>query len=171
MFRVIHPNRWFFWTIAFLVIVGSGLTFLIKKEGEDFVREMTELGVVGSATWRTYHSPAGDFILRYPQTWQVEIDRFDSHTVTLENPQNFSENITVAVTKPINEKLIRESLVTNGEKKVVIDGQPGAWLYGSDKSDKVTANAILVAKAGKLYFISGSARQFERIAWSFRFEK
>ena len=27
MFRVIHPNRWFFWTIA--ILVGTGLVILI----------------------------------------------------------------------------------------------------------------------------------------------
>jgi len=31
MLRVIHPNRWFFWTIAALIVAGFGTMVLIQK--------------------------------------------------------------------------------------------------------------------------------------------
>ena len=167
MFRVVHPNRWFFWTIALVLIVGSTLVFYIYKSGEEWQRQMD--GVFEPPAWRTYTSPALGLSVRYPAGWQVEIDRLDANTVSLENSKDFSENIAITLADPENETLIRESLTIDSEKEIVIDGKKGAWVRSADARDKAAANAILIEHRGVLYFIAGSARQFEKIVKSIKF--
>ena len=176
MLRVIHPNRWFFWTIAALIVAGFGTMVLIQKA----LLEIDEHAAVISSSgprwidpdypgWHSIRPEGFGLSLKYPQGWQVEIDRFDAGTLTLENSKDYSENITITVTDPKNEKLIRQSLQVESEEDMVIDGEKGAWLKGADARDTATANVILVKHAGKLYSLAGDARQFEKIVGSVRF--
>lgn len=177
MFRVIHPNRWFFWTIAAILIVGLVVIYYLQQTVEELNEHSTAIST-GSAMfwsdpqypgWHSFRPEGFGLSLKYPPLWQVEIDRLDANVVTLENPKNFDENISITMTKPTSEKLIRQSLKIDSESPITVDGEKGTWIRGADAKDKATANVILVQHNSKLYYIAGSALQFEKIVGSIHF--
>lgn len=177
MFRVIHPNRWFFWTVSLLFIIGLGLLAYIEQSIQELSERSTALTQPASESvsdpsyfgWKVYRSTALGFAVKYPPSWQIEVDPLDSSTINLENPKNFNENIAVSRVSPKLEKLIRDSLAIASETDIVLDSYPGVWIKSRDTSDKATSNVILVKKDGRLYSIAGSARAFEKIIAGFRF--
>ena len=166
MFRIIHPNRWFFWAIA--VSLGTGL-FLIWNIQESNNEFYAQTSVLETNVWRTWRSEILGISVRYPAGWQVDIDREDTHNVYLENSQNFHENISIAIRAQSLEATIRQSLGSSSETGIVIDGEPGRWLKGDDKGDQATSNVILVRHNSQLYYIAGSARVFNKIVKSMKF--
>lgn len=160
MFRVIHPNRWFFWTIA--VLLGVGL-FVIWSVEEAGLKWYDQPITTEKSVWRTWSSNVLGISVRYPALWQIEIDPDDAYNVYLENSQNYHENISIASRDPSLEAAIRLSLKTSSEKAVAIDGESGRWLQGDNQDDQATSNVILVNHNGKLYYIAGSGRSFEEI--------
>ena len=169
MFRVIHKNRWFFWTIAILLIAGLALVFSIFQDSEYYEEFAREFAQYTTQNWHTYRSPVLGISVRYPAAWQIEIDPTDAKTVYFENSKDFSENISVSVREPALAKVIRDSLKIESEEEVEIDGVPGVWIRGKDVKDRATSNVVLVRRAGKLYYIAGQARSFERIVKGIRF--
>lgn len=169
MFRVIHPNRWFFWTIALLLITGTSMVLYIHGVSQEFERQ-AEDNAGGPAVWRIYSSQALGLSVRYPPLWQIEIDRFDEQVFYLENPENFEENISFAATEPNLEPVIRQSLKFDAEKSVVVDGRTGRWLSGENANDSATRNVVLVRNGGRLYYIAGQSAQFQRILKTVRFK-
>lgn len=168
MFRTVHPNRWFFWAVACLIIVGLSLILYIQVTGEEFERQ-TQDATFGPAAWHTFRSRELGLSVRYPPGWQIEIDRFDARTFYLENPGNYDENISFAVTDPTLEKVIRQSLDYESEKDIVIDGMAGVWLGSKVPKDQATRNVVLVIRNRQLYYFAGQAKHFERIVESVRF--
>ena len=91
MFRIIHPNRWFIWTIAlivmiFIVVWGAVERYAIEQETETagqnslLGRETSKLDTTG---WKTYRGENFGLVnsvglelpgleLRYPPEWKVE---------------------------------------------------------------------------------------------------
>src|SRR3989338_2032500 len=120
MFRIIHKNRWFFWAIAILLIAGLTLVFLIFKDSayyEELAREFAQYNV---NNWRTYRSETLGISVRYPSSWQIEIDPGDAKTVYFENSKNFGENISVSVRYLGMERVIRNSLKVASEGEVMV---------------------------------------------------
>lgn len=178
MLRVIHPNRWLFWTIAALIIAGFAVMVLVQQallEIDEHVAQISNSGPrwidPDYPGWHSFRPEGFGIAIKYPAGWQVEIDRFDANTLTLENSKDFDENITITVADPKTEKLIRQSLKIESEEDILIDGEKGARLRGEDAQDKATANVVLVKHNGKLYFLAGAAEQFERILASVKFTK
>ena len=176
MFRVIHPNRWFFWTIAALIVAGLLTMFYLQKTILELNQHSAGIESVGPQWvdpkypgWHILRPEGFDLSIRYPSGWQVELDRFDANTFSLENSENFEENVTITVTDPKNEKLIRQSMRIESEEEVVIDRQKGTWLHGADTRDQATANVVLIRGDNRFYSITGSAAQFEKIVGSIRF--
>jgi len=169
MFRVIHHNRWFFWTITVLIIAFLALIFLILKDTayyEEFAREFAQYTV---NNWRTYRSSALGMSVRYPSSWQIEIDQDDSQTVHFENSKDFSENISVSVKELGLESVIRNSLKISSEEEVFVGGIRGTWIKGSNPRNPATSNVILVRRGDRLYYIAGQAKAFEKIVDRIRF--
>ncbi|MBI4050232.1 MAG: hypothetical protein HY398_02165 [Candidatus Doudnabacteria bacterium] len=167
MFRVIHPNRWFFYVIAFLAATALVLEIFILKTVSDLERTSDELAH-SEVFWKTFRSQDLGFSLRYPPGWQIELDRLEPRSVTLENPQNFGENISISMTTPKYEAIIRSSLKVFSEEKATVGGLPAAWLKG-DPRDRATNNVILIHKDAELYYIAGSSPVFDKIIESFKF--
>ncbi|MDZ4243906.1 MAG: hypothetical protein U1C57_02270 [Candidatus Doudnabacteria bacterium] len=169
MFRIIHHNRWFFWTIAVLLFAGLGLVLFIFKDAqyyEEFAREFAQYSV---NNWRTYRSSALGIAVRYPSSWQIEIDQDDSMTVYFENSKDFSENISVSVKELGLESVIRNSLKISSEEEIFVGGIRGMWIKGSNPRDPATSNVILVRRGDMLYYIAGQAKAFEKIVDRIRF--
>lgn len=162
MFKVIHPNRWFFWTIAFLVACGLFLLSAIHQTSLELDELTAELAFPASSGWKVFHSAEMGFEIRYPATWQVESDRLDA-TLTFHNPKNFSENLSLAVTEPKYQKMIRDSLVIKSEREVLIDGYKGTLI------DEKTTSVVLIIANQKLYYLAGETSLFEKILKSIRF--
>lgn len=166
MFRIIHPNRWFFWTIAILLGISLFVLWSIEEANQEFLD-----APIASDTniWRTWRSEALGISVSYPAGWQIEIDRDDAQNVFLENSQNYKENISITVRKPSLESAIRESISIVSESTVMVDDEQGSWLKGDAEDDQATSNVILVEHDEKLYYIAGSARVFKKIIDSVRF--
>lgn len=170
MFRVIHPNRWFFWTIAMIIAAGLGLLFYIQRSANEFNRYSEDLSQQ-LATWRVFRSEPLGIAVRYPAFWQIEIDPSDAKTVMLESSQNFSENISISRIKPNLEPVIRSALKIDSESDITIDGVKARWIKGQERKDLATSNVILLKKGGDLYYIAGSANQFKKIVTGIKFIK
>ncbi|MDP3741249.1 MAG: hypothetical protein Q8R08_02885 [bacterium] len=168
MFRVIHPNRWFIWTLVFLLAASFLVMFWIQSYLLEIEREAYE-GQNLIRGWKTYSSSELGISVRYPEAWQVEIDRELPHYFALVNPNDFNENISFNVTKPELENVIRSSLKIAAEERVTIDNLEGRFLKGLDSLDIATSNIILIKKGDKLYQIAGDSKNFEKIAKSVRF--
>ena len=67
------------------------------------------------------------------------------------------------------ESVIRDSVGPYSEMVVEIDGSQGSWLQKTESSDKALSNVVLIRKSGKLYYIAGSARAFEKIIKGIKF--
>lgn len=52
---------------------------------------------------------------------------------------------------------------------VEIDGSQGSWLQKSGSSDKALSNVVLVKRSGRLYYVAGFARSFEKIIKGIKF--
>lgn len=169
MFRIIHLNRWFFWTITILLAVGLVLFILILEAISDFEEQASKTVFMEGENWKLFRSEELGLRLRYPSSWQIEIDPLEPLTFSLENPKNFNENITVSVVQPQLEKVIRQSLNIASEEKVIVDGRSGVWIKSQDKKDRATSNVILVKNAGRLYYIAGQAQVFKRIIRDIKF--
>lgn len=85
MFRIIHPNRWFIWTIAlivmiFIVVWGAVERYAIEQEysytGDEIyysvrLHKKTSPSAVDTSSWKTYRDEEYGFELQYPQEWLV----------------------------------------------------------------------------------------------------
>ena len=80
MFRIIHPNRWFIWTIAlivmiFIVVWGAVERYAIEQETETagqnslLGRETSKLDTTG---WKTYRNEEYGFEFKYPVDWSED---------------------------------------------------------------------------------------------------
>jgi len=167
MAKIIYPNRWFLWTVTFLIAVGILLILSIRKAALDF--EQQAVLNYEAAAWKTLASNALGISVRYPPGWQIEIDQQDGRSVYLENSNDYSENISISVREPQLEPVIRAALRIATEKSVTIDGQKGRWLVGRDYADPATTNVILLAYKDRLYYIAGTAKTFERIVTGIKF--
>lgn len=169
MFRVIHPNRWFFWTIAILLAIGLGLLVNVYKASEEFENQASNLAMENDKSWKRYSSAELGITLRYPHYWQIEIDREAANTVSFQNPEDFDENITISAVDPKYREIIRNSLSIASESKIEIGGNIGTRIESKNPKDTAVSTVILVEHEGKLYEIAGQAEEFERIVNSIRF--
>ncbi|MBI4050396.1 MAG: hypothetical protein HY396_00250 [Candidatus Doudnabacteria bacterium] len=170
MLRIIHPNRWFFWTIVILLTAA----FLLLYASVETIKSLDELtaGLTGSLVrlWKTFASQALGISLRYPASWQIEIDPAEPFSVSLQNPADYGENVYIAVTDPKYESTIRKALdVVLDEEEISLDGYQGAWLKSGDAKDVALSNILLVKVDGRLYYIAGQAKTFEKIIKSIKF--
>lgn len=171
MFRVIHPNRWFFWTIAVLVFSGISLVLLTQQGKQEFEQEAVQIVNPPEVPWLNFRSQSLGISLFYPSDWQIELEPESGNVVHIEHSQNFNENLTITVFSEKLEQVLRDSLKSKSEETIIIDGQPGRLLTGQDFSDPATENFILVKFAGKLYSIAGSAKEFRKIISTIKFLK
>ena len=82
MFRIIHPNRWFFWTISGLLIVGLILIFFISEAGSYFDKISLDFSTAPGETlsdisylgWKSFRNESMGIVVKYPASWQIEID-------------------------------------------------------------------------------------------------
>lgn len=119
--------------------------------------------------WKTYENTQMGFSMKYPQNWVLEIVDHEENVVIFSDPQKASEEVTIAVTTPDMEKVIRRSVSIAKETKITIDGKVGARIASSDSRDKNLANLILVVANGKLYYLAGSSTRFDAIAGTLKF--
>lgn len=169
MFRVMHPNRWFFWTLAILIALGLVIEAFIFQTIKELEEQASSPVRAPSISWKTYRSKDLGIAVNYPPSWQIDVDPASPNTVTLENPKNFQENISIVFTEPKFEKVIRSSLKTASEETVMIDNLPAQWLRGRNSTDAATGNVIFLKRDGQLYYIAGQAQVFERIIKSIKF--
>lgn len=165
--KVIHPNRWFFWTIAILFAAALGLLIVIQQfEGELDYSDCCTASVQNNE--RTYKSETLGFSVNYPRQWQIEIDREEPHTVYLEDPNNYAHNITISVVSPRLESVIRSSLKAAQEISLEVGGIKAKKLINGNLKDQAAANVILLSYGKRLYYIAGPQQELDKIISSFK---
>lgn len=169
MFKIIHPNRWFFWAIAVAVGTALALLLFIFQAQNYFDNQASELLLPLNFTWKTYHSKILGLMVRYPPFWQIEFDPVISDMVALENPNNFQENISIYAIEPKFEKAIREALEVSSERPITVDGKVGKLLSGRNPKDHAISHVVLVRVKNKLYYIGGYSNNFEKVVASIKF--
>jgi hypothetical protein len=169
MFYVIHPNRWFIWTLVLLIAASLALMWFIGQTIGELEQHTQDLVAQVQEPWRTYTSEDLQLSVKYPSAWQIEVDPLDRFSVTLENSQNFSENITISVRDLDLEPVIRQVLDIANEEEFYVDGVPGVLLTGANERDTVTNQVVLVNHDSQLYYVAGSARFFREIVESIKF--
>src|SRR5579864_8082624 len=109
--KVIHPNRHFIWAISVLVISGLALSafIYITSSQEDFSSVFPFL-----LQRKTFISASQHYAVSYPKNWQLEKDQ--SGNVIFENPDNANESISVALTSPDMEGVIRSAIQVQSER-------------------------------------------------------
>lgn len=168
MFRVLHPNRWFFWAVALLLIAGLFLLVKIYDARLEFEEFASQFAIDSLSYWKTFRSRHLGISIQYPADWQIEIDP-ETGAVSFENPKNFNENIAIYVVKPALEPAIRNTLSIAEERDIVLDGAAGKWLLSKNNYDPATSNVILIKRGESLYYIAGNAKAFEKILGSIKF--
>jgi len=169
--KSIHANRWFIWAIMIIFVVGLTLLYGIQDAIMGFEDQAIRYVYQPVRQWKNFMSVRLGISIDYPPTWQIETSVLEPDMVTLENPANFDDNITVSKIKPEFEKIIRDSIKSKNfeEKPVSVDGIAGAWLENKNSKDAATEN-IIFFKVGKYeYYLAGSAKQFAKIIASIKF--
>ncbi len=145
--KVIHPNRYFIWALAAIVIVALALLAYILRSSISFDQSFVFSEIYSK---RVYTDAKNNFSLRYPGSWQLERD--SSGNVIFENPGNLRENVTVSAISADNEKLVRSAFKIISERHIA---------RANLKIDLIIAK-ILKDGAGQtnLAFIRGPDREF-----------
>lgn len=125
---------------------------------------------------RTYRSQSLGLSVRYPASWEIELDPLEANTFTLLNPSDFGENISFSKTEAKYEAIIRETLNVASQEPIKIDDTVGVWVKSSSAGDPALGNVIFISRGefvpghgAPLYYIAGQAKQFERIIKSIKF--
>jgi len=91
--KTLHPNRWFIWAIAVMVIVlGSLFAYITISSLNDSSEQSS--GLLQSRQMPVYTSVTLGVSMQYPTGWVI--DNSSSTAITFDNPQNNSESITVS---------------------------------------------------------------------------
>lgn len=169
MLRIIHPNRWFFWTIGIIIAIGLFLLAAINFASLYFQDQAMEQGMQNPVSWKSYKAPHLGLAVRYPPFWQIEIDPLERDSITFENPQKFDEHIQLAMLDPATENSLRDILKAHQEKKITVDGESGSWFTAMDAESGMEYDVVLVRHGGRLYFITGNENYLEKFVDSVRF--
>lgn len=169
MFRVLHPNRWFFYALA--VLLATGLWLLAATINTSIYLDglATELLNVPQSSWRTFSSRALGLSLSYPPGWRTELDPLLTYAVYFEDPAHKEEQVSLYVVDPEFGPVIRGALEVAAEREIVIDEQTGSWLLGATAKDPATRNVVFLPHGGKLFYIAGHSSRFEKMVKSIRF--
>ncbi len=167
--RNIYPDRWFFWAIAFMLIV----TFILLYNTVETIKVLDDLALSMAqpyvSPWKNFVSQDLGISLRYPSSWQVEFDPQEAFSISFQNPANYNENIYIAVPEPKYESTIRKSLDIQNEHPIVLDGHTGVWLTSANAEDVAITNVLLFKIDDRLYYIAGNAEIFEKVIASIKF--
>lgn len=162
--KVIHPNRYLFWAVAAVVILGAALAAYIYITNYSFERQFVFEQVSAK---RTYSDASNGFSFRYPAKWVLEKD--NSGNVIFENPSDASESITLSVRAISDEQQIRSTFkVISEEDSARPNGVRMAIISARPTGGGAAFKAALVKVNGKLFYFYGQSSLFEQIINTFQ---
>ncbi|MDB4940001.1 MAG: hypothetical protein JWO40_426 [Candidatus Doudnabacteria bacterium] len=161
--KIVHPNRYFIWTIFLISIVAAGLISFIIISGINLDNQnvFSEL-----KTKKIYIDNQAGYSVRYPNNWQIERDQ-NGNTV-FENPQSTQENLTVTSAGLDLENVIRHSIKITTEKDIAKDNLKIAIIKAASAKDGSDLDIAIIKNQDKLFYISGYSPTIEVFARNFK---
>lgn len=161
--QILHPNRYFIWTIIFLVVFGPALIAYIHIT----TIELSNQSVFSDHnSKRTYTDRQMGFTVKYPGNWILERD--SGGNVIFENPENTEEAIIVASASLDMEGIIRHSIEVEQETDVEHDGYEVSIIKATSIKDGTNLDVALVKTSKKLFYISGHSPSFVSFVNNFK---
>jgi hypothetical protein len=158
----IHPNRWLFWAIAYILFVTIALVGYLKVS--DLHLDAENSGDY-SASLHKFTSKQMGFTLRYPADWSIEADNSSVNFL----PSDFSDNgVSVSVLSPIAEKSLRSGLKILNEVSGTLDSTAAAKIR-SDLGNGYTEKIVIATYNHKIYVIRGGENVVNKILLTFEF--
>jgi hypothetical protein len=161
--KVIHPNRYFIWTLVLVVLIGASLIAfinwsVINMENQSFFSDLK--------TKKVYTSKLGSYSVKYPAGWQIELDQ--SGNTIFENPSDPAESLTVTTAALSMEGVIRHSIDIKSERNIAKDNMKIAIIKAGSAKDGSDLDVAIIKTATKLYYISGHSARLENFARNFK---
>jgi hypothetical protein len=161
--HVIHPNRYFIWTIILMAIIVGLLQVAIYST----ILSFNNLSVFAELkTKRTYVDVKSGFSVRYPRDWQIEKD--GSGNVVFENPANLQESLSVTSATLDTEGIIRHSISVKTEKDIAKENLKIALIKAGSTKDGSDIDIAIIKTSKKLFYISGHSNLLETFARNFK---
>ena len=160
--------------ILIVLIVGAGaLAFYFSQssdETENLAEEPSESGVLGLETsWLEYINNEFGYRLSYPDFWILEANTSSQDSITFFDPQNFGEDLTVAIADPEVVEIIKDSIEIIEETQIEIAGRPATRLVSLTSESSRKNNIVVVEFDERLYYIAGTTSLFDQILATFEF--
>jgi hypothetical protein len=161
--KVIHPNRYFIWTLVLVVLIGVSLVAFINWsslniQNESFFSELQ--------TKKIYTNNKEGYVVRYPAGWQIELDQ--SGNTIFENPNDPKESLTVTTAALSMEGVIRHSINIKSERNIAKDNMKIALIKAGSEKDNSDLDVAIIKTSSKLYYISGHSSWLESFARNFK---
>ena len=117
--------------------------------------------------WQTYHSEVLGLQIYYPQEWSVAKDPDIEQAVFFSNSRDGAEQLRIYAVEAASEGVIREALASFPSKSVRVGGKT-VVIY-ENSSNSMTNKVALVTVDGRLYYIGGTASDFEKLLGALQF--
>ncbi len=163
LLKVLHPNRYFIWALAYLIIfVFALLAYIyISAIDQDNQSVFSEL-----KSRRVYTDSQLGFSVKYPSSWNLERDQ--RANIAFENSDNKQESITVTATTLEMASVIRSAVNIRQETDYQRSGYTVAIIKAGNAKGQDLLDLALISTAKKLFYISGHSSQFTQFVNNFK---
>ncbi len=159
--RVLHPNRYFIWAIAYIVVSFLALLSYIYVSSINLDNQ----SVFSQQTRKTYTNSKQGFTVKYPMTW--ELDNDPSGNIVFQNPNNIQESITVTEANLNMETIIRHSMTIVQETSYDKPGYSVSTIKAERAKDGSHFDVAIVKTSKHLFYISGISDSFQAFVNNF----
>ncbi len=163
--RVLHPNRYFIWTLIIALTGGILLTAFIYLNILDIADQsiFSEL-----KTRKVYIDKKDGYSLRYPNNWQI--DRDQAGNVIFENPEKLEESLSVTAAELSMESIIRKSLNIRSQKDFAKNDLKISLIKAGNEQDQESLDVAIIKNETKLFYISGHSPFIESFVRNFKIQ-
>ncbi|MGE5298000.1 MAG: hypothetical protein ACM3KM_02470 [Acidobacteriaceae bacterium] len=157
-------DRWFAWTIVLTVVILVALSAYVTFNNYSIDRDM-EYSTVKHDRGTLYRDAYLGFSVKHPVTWAIEAEK--RNIITLVDPKNYGESITVSVLDPADKNSVIKALPVASSYDIAVSGE--TVKFYNLKTDKNTDKfAVVLEKNEKLFLIKGNSQNIQEFLSTFR---